>query len=74
MLASDAIGQGVPCAVYALDVRIGRERRRRARALGVPIREYGVFHELLADVLHSAGLPGPARELDQMRASGAGGA
>ena len=33
----------------------------------VPVREYRVFHELLADLLHAAGLPGPVRELAAMR-------
>ena len=48
------------------------ERRRAAAKLGVPLREYSVFHELLTDVLHSAGLPGPAKELAKMSDDGTG--
>lgn len=72
-MAQDALQQGVPCAVYSLSVRISAERRRRAAEYGVPIREYRVFHSLLHDLLRSAGLPGPARELAGMRDDGATG-
>ena len=58
--------------MYTLNLRIDGGLRARAAALGVPIREYDVIHELLTDLLHQAGLPGPARELAAMRAADAG--
>ena len=47
------------------------EIRKEALGSAIEIREYSVFHELLTDLLHSAGLPGPARELADMRDDGA---
>ena len=58
--------------MYTLNLRLDGGLRARAAALGVPIREYEVIHELLTDLLHQAGLPGPARELAAMRAADAG--
>ena len=62
-MAQDAHEQEVPCAVYTLNLKVLPERRRVANEWGVSIREYSVFHELLTDALHAAGLPGPAKEL-----------
>ena len=67
VMAQDALEQQVPCDIYALNLRVPAERHRRAARFGVRIREYQVFHELLADMLHAAGLPGPMRELAAMR-------
>ena len=71
MLVKDAMEQKVPCALYTLSLRVTPETKRAAQKMGVPIKEYAVFHELLTDLLHSAGLPGPAKELANMRDDGA---
>ena len=69
VMAQDALRQQVPCDIYALNLRVPAERHKRAAQFGLRIREYDVFHELLSDVLHEAGLPGPARELAAMRSA-----
>ena len=40
--------------------------RAEARRVGVTLRRYDLLHELLADLLERAGLPGPQRELARM--------
>ena len=70
IIAQDALKQRVPCAVYALSLKMSPERHRAAQRMNVRIKEYDVFHELLTDLLHSAGLPGPARELADMADDG----
>ena len=49
----------------ALD-RARADVRAEARRVGVPLRRYDLLHELLADLLERAGLPGPQRELARM--------
>ena len=49
----------------ALD-RARADVRAEARRIGVPLRRYDLLHELLADLLERAGLPGPQRELARM--------
>ena len=63
--------QRVPCSLYTLNLRVKPEIAKEAKKLGVKIREYTVFHELLTDVLNSAGLEGPAKELAKMADDGA---
>lgn len=70
LIVKDVLRQRVPCKLYTLSVRTPAEVRKEARKLGVEIKEYAVFHELLTDLLHSAGLPGPARELASMKNDG----
>ena len=70
IMAQDAIQQKVPCTVYSLSLRMDAERHRAAEKMNVPIKEYDIFHELLTDLLHSAGLPGPVRELARMADDG----
>ena len=71
LIIRDILKQKVPCALYALNLRVRPEIRKEALGSAIEIREYSVFHELLTDLLHSAGLPGPARELADMRDDGA---
>ena len=70
LMVKDALSQKVPCAIYALSLHVPQQTHRAARQMGVEIKEYSVFHDLLTDLLHSAGLQGPARELADMRDSG----
>ena len=58
------------CAIYTLNLKTPVERRKRALQMGVTIREHTVFHELLVEMLESAGLPAPVRELAQMQHDG----
>ena len=62
-----ARSDGVDGSLYLLNLRSNARIQALARDLRVPVREYRVFHELLTDVLHAAGLPGPVRELAAMR-------
>jgi hypothetical protein len=71
LMAQDARRQGVPCAIYTLSLKVSSDRRRSAARLGVDVKEFEVFHELLTEVLHSAGLPKPVRELARMADDGA---
>ena len=70
LLAKEALAQAVPCAIYTLNVRVPTERRQRARALGVSIREHDVFDELLGEMLDAAQIAPPKRELAAMADDG----
>ena len=66
-VASAALDQKLPTAVYAFNLPAARaDVRAEARRIGVPLRRFELLHELLADLLERAGLPGPQRELARM--------
>ena len=66
-VASAALDQKLPTTVYAFNLPAARaDVRVEARRIGVPLRRYDLLHELLADLLQRAGLPGPQRELARM--------
>ena len=66
-VASSAIEDGLPSAVYAFNLpKMLPHARAAAAEMGVPVREFQLLHELLGDLLQRAGLPGPALELAKM--------
>ena len=67
-VALSAVKQGLPTHGYAFNLPpLKDDVRREAGRIGIRVRRFELLHELLADLLERAGLPGPQKELDRMQ-------